>query len=194
VLAILGFCFPFGIVGLILGIIALVQLSQPNAQKQGKGLAIAALIVAAGTMALGSIASIGVLLPALGKARQSARQLKSATQVRAIDTALMMYAMDNKGWYPEPGANWQSRLPLDPVLFVSPRAESAAATDSYIYVPGYKETDFKNPARTVLVYENPKYVPRGPIAVGFADGHIDLVRVDELKGLLDASDKPRENE
>ncbi len=43
---------------------------------------------------------IGVLLPALGKARESARQIKCLSNVRGLGQALTIYAGDFKGLYP----------------------------------------------------------------------------------------------
>src|SRR5262245_38490866 len=45
---------------------------------------------------------IGILLPALGKARQSARQLKDSTQVRGIHQAMVVWAQNNSDFYPLP--------------------------------------------------------------------------------------------
>lgn len=45
---------------------------------------------------------VGILLPALGKARQSARQLKDSTQVRGIVQALVIFAGNNQSQYPLP--------------------------------------------------------------------------------------------
>jgi prepilin-type N-terminal cleavage/methylation domain-containing protein len=45
---------------------------------------------------------IGILLPALGKARQSARQLKDSTQVRGIHQGMVMWAQNNNDDYPMP--------------------------------------------------------------------------------------------
>jgi prepilin-type N-terminal cleavage/methylation domain-containing protein len=45
---------------------------------------------------------VGILLPALGKARASARQLKDSTQVRSIVTALVVWAGNNQSQYPLP--------------------------------------------------------------------------------------------
>ncbi|TVQ60628.1 MAG: type II secretion system protein [Phycisphaerales bacterium] len=45
---------------------------------------------------------IGILLPALGKARQSARQLKDSTQVRGIVQAMTIWAGNNNDDYPLP--------------------------------------------------------------------------------------------
>jgi prepilin-type N-terminal cleavage/methylation domain-containing protein len=46
---------------------------------------------------------VGILLPALGKARASARQMKDATQVRGIQQAMAIWANQNQGNYPDPG-------------------------------------------------------------------------------------------
>jgi prepilin-type N-terminal cleavage/methylation domain-containing protein len=45
---------------------------------------------------------IGILLPALGKARQSARQLKDSTQVRGIHQGMVVWAQNNSDDYPLP--------------------------------------------------------------------------------------------
>ncbi|MFG0326423.1 MAG: type II secretion system protein [Phycisphaerales bacterium JB037] len=45
---------------------------------------------------------IGILLPALGKARQAARQLTDANQVKQIHTAMVTWAGNNDGDYPLP--------------------------------------------------------------------------------------------
>ncbi len=43
---------------------------------------------------------IGILLPALGAARRTARQMQSSTQVRGIHNALVTYAQGNKSYFP----------------------------------------------------------------------------------------------
>ena len=45
---------------------------------------------------------IGILLPALGKARATARQLKDSTQVRAVIQAMAIWAQNNQELYPTP--------------------------------------------------------------------------------------------
>jgi prepilin-type N-terminal cleavage/methylation domain-containing protein len=45
---------------------------------------------------------IGILLPALGKARASARQIKDSTQVRGVHQGLVMFAGNNQDQYPMP--------------------------------------------------------------------------------------------
>ncbi|MGH7242013.1 MAG: hypothetical protein ACREJD_01175 [Phycisphaerales bacterium] len=43
---------------------------------------------------------IGILLPALGKARNSARQTKCLANMRSMGTVLLLYTNENKNWYP----------------------------------------------------------------------------------------------
>ncbi|MCC5786972.1 MAG: type II secretion system protein [Phycisphaerales bacterium] len=45
---------------------------------------------------------IGILLPALGKARQAARQLKDASQIRGIHQTMVQFATQNQERYPLP--------------------------------------------------------------------------------------------
>ncbi len=45
---------------------------------------------------------IGILLPALGKARQRANSLKDATQVRSLMQGLVVFAGNNRDYYPLP--------------------------------------------------------------------------------------------
>jgi prepilin-type N-terminal cleavage/methylation domain-containing protein len=43
---------------------------------------------------------IGILLPALGAARRTARQMQNGTQVRGIHQACIIFAQGNNTWYP----------------------------------------------------------------------------------------------
>ncbi|MBL9001407.1 MAG: prepilin-type N-terminal cleavage/methylation domain-containing protein [Phycisphaerae bacterium] len=45
---------------------------------------------------------IGILLPALGKARASARQLKDSTQIRGVHQGMVLFAQNNSDNYPIP--------------------------------------------------------------------------------------------
>ncbi len=187
-------CIPgLPIVGLVLGIVAMNRAKSQPERYGGHGLALAAVIIGGIGIIPSCAFSAGIFLPALGKARQSARQLKSSTQVRQIQMALLAYANDNRGWFPEPGADWQARLGKyapTPGIFVSPFAGESTAGDSYLYVPGYTVPSPADAANVVLVYDNPVYVPRGKINIGMADGTVQAIRVQELQAYLDAAPKP----
>ncbi|MEM7756152.1 MAG: prepilin-type N-terminal cleavage/methylation domain-containing protein [Planctomycetota bacterium] len=54
---------------------------------------------------------IGILLPALGKARLTAKQLQNNTQLRSMHQALVLHAGGNRGWYTGydgAGGRWKS--------------------------------------------------------------------------------------
>jgi prepilin-type N-terminal cleavage/methylation domain-containing protein len=68
--------------------------------KLNKGFTLIELLVVIAIIAL----LIGILLPALGKARGSARQLKDSSQVRGILTGMVTWAQNNRDRYPLPSA------------------------------------------------------------------------------------------
>jgi prepilin-type N-terminal cleavage/methylation domain-containing protein len=63
-----------------------------------KGFTLIELLVVIAIIAL----LIGILLPALGRARQSARQIKDSSQVRGIIQANILWAQNNRDRYPTP--------------------------------------------------------------------------------------------
>ena len=67
---------------------------------------------------------IGILLPALGKARQSARQLKDSTQVRGIHQGMVVWAQNNNDDYPLP-----SRIDRQNYVIAAPPVGSESKKD-----------------------------------------------------------------
>lgn len=72
---------------------------------------------------------IGILLPALGAARRTARQLQNSTQLRGIHQGMFAFAQSNKGFYPGLDARGQ---PLQggtasPAHVSNPRADFTSA-------------------------------------------------------------------
>ncbi len=97
VLGILGVitCGITAIVGLILGILGLNAIRESRGRLKGQGLATAGIVVSSICLVFGLLGGImaGMLLPALARARDEARKVKCASNLRNIAQAMNLYLM-----------------------------------------------------------------------------------------------------
>jgi prepilin-type processing-associated H-X9-DG protein len=191
-------CGITALVGLVLGIIALVRINKSKGQLGGQGLALAGIIVSAVFLLIGPIPA-AMLLPALSKAKQKAAGILCMSNVKQLNLALIMYADDNKERFPT-GTAWCDSL----------RAYLGGSTNAFICPQGARDQrchyalnaqlagrgmkEVQAPAQTVLVFEidggwnmsgGRELFPATPrhsraYSVGFADGHAEMVRPDRL--------------
>ncbi len=134
--------------------------------KKNRGFTLIELLVVIAIIAL----LIGILLPALGKARQSARQLKCSSQVRGILQGCVLWAQSNQDKYPDPGKIDQQNFTLAD--------------------PGYAAQ--KNQTRNIysLLIYNSFFPPELLVTPAEADGEIvryEGYELDDPQGAVDAT-------
>ncbi len=101
---------------------------------------------------------IGILLPALGKARQRANQLKDSTQIRSIMQSMVIFAGNNKDNYPLP-----SRIDRN---------------DTTIAVPDDQSPQIKNTTGNIFSV----LISQGLIEVGICLSPVELGLYEEYEG------------
>jgi hypothetical protein len=147
-------CWPVGVVGLVLGIVALVKIGNQPARYGGKGMAIGG-VCTGGLSILMVPVMIAILLPSLSRARELSKRSVCAVNLRGIGQAMYIYAQDEpEGRFPEAGADWMGRLInagyTTPKQYVCPSTADTLGDCSYIYVPGYS---VNCDPRQIIVYE-----------------------------------------
>ncbi len=103
VLGILG----FGLIGLILGIVALSQINKSDGEIGGKGLAIGGIIT---SVVWGPMIFLAILFPVFAKGKGIAYSAVCMSRQQSISMCLEMYQQDNGGKMPPADGNWASLL------------------------------------------------------------------------------------
>jgi prepilin-type processing-associated H-X9-DG protein len=193
-------CGIASLVGLILGIIALVRINNSQGRIGGQGLALAGTVVSGVFLLLAPI-SLALVLPAFARAKQKASAVQCMNNVRQLNLGLIMYANDNKDVFPS-GTKWCDLImPYEKAStpFVCPLGK-AGKRCHYAFnakLVGRELKDVQSPAQTVLIFETDggwnvaggrellPATPRhnGAHAIGFVDGHSEIVRPARLQQL-----------
>ncbi|MEZ6317133.1 MAG: hypothetical protein R3B49_00065 [Phycisphaerales bacterium] len=128
---------------------------------------------------------VGIMLPALGKARQEAFRIVSESDVRDITAGVAKYAVMYQDAIPSPGADWEALLAskgwVAPETFHPVRWSSSGP--AYFLVPIGRFQDVEFPTTTPLVYEHPG-LNRGGVTVGFVDGHVEFVSDEAFESMM----------
>jgi hypothetical protein len=128
---------------------------------------------AIGGVAAGAMGA-AVLMPALAKAKEKAKDVSSMNNLRQIGLSMMVYADDHKGAYPKELADLVKDASLSPKALECNRKPKDFTGPGYVYVAGLTS---KAPAlaTSVLAYENPGFCNNGKLYVLYGDAHVEMV-------------------
>ena len=197
VLGILGIlsCGLTSLIGLILGIVAMVKIKNSDGQLKGNGLAIAGVCVS-GLFLLMIPIWAAMLLPALAKAKQRAQAINCVNNAKQIALAIRIYSTDNSDQFPYK-TNWCDAIqqnigsPRPLQCPASPGSRSGYAFNEKL--DGLKAGDVD--PQTVMIFEStigwngaggaeslttPRHGRAGGVIVGFADGSVQRVQASQL--------------
>jgi prepilin-type processing-associated H-X9-DG protein len=149
----------------------------------------------------GPAVALGLLMPAVSKARGEAERVKSASNLRQIGVGVMMYSQDNKSDCP-PDLGVLCSYGLIPAVFVSPfsgksvppelraqtpeqRAAWVNQNADYVYLGKGKKMD-KLRADDPLVYEKLELGRGQGINILFGDGHVEWLKMADAQRILGA--------
>lgn len=201
VLGILGFCSGglTAVVGLVLGILAMVKIRKSHGALRGFGLAVAGTAVSAVLMLLVPV-MLGLFLPALAKAQTRATSVMCMNNLKQLALGAMMYAGDNKERFPA-ATNWADALKtyVGGSEKVFQCAQGAPGQRSHYAfnaaLSGLEQSKLTAPAQTVLFFEidggwnasgGPELLLKQPrhgtsYGVVFADGHAEIASAPRLR-------------
>jgi prepilin-type processing-associated H-X9-DG protein len=163
---------------IILGILALNKIKKSPATLGGQGLAIAGLVTGAiGTLL--TFITVAMLVPAVTAGRSAAYDAICLNNVKQIMVASTAYATAHDNTMPETldqvKPYWGGVQPDKNPMLICHAAADQSQPSYEIVAPGKKLTAVANPSKTVFIREiQPNH--NGRRAVGFMDGHVDMVR------------------
>ena len=149
---------------------------------------------------------VSVLLPSLNRAREQANRVKSASNLRQIGIAAMMYSNDNNGKLPDSLGVMATKYDLTPQVFSNPRSNNNLnpspgltpdqlsqwidQNSDYVWLgKGKKNTA---PADDILAYEKFEGLQDG-INILYGDGHVEFQTMARAHQLIDAATQSQPN-
>ncbi|MDY7011501.1 MAG: DUF4190 domain-containing protein [Planctomycetota bacterium] len=178
VLGICGFIPWFGLlcglVGVILGIVALAQ------QTSRKGLAIAGIITGVTGPVLMIALIVALALPALGYAKEQARQALCQANLNGIGKSIIIYSSENNDAYPPNLEMMISSSGMPKELMRCPSDKSNRDCD-YFYSPPAEKTSEDTNDQTIIACDFKSNHSGKGRNVLFSDGHVQWLTEEQFQ-------------
>ena len=159
---------------------------------------LAKIFMSVGGGLVGLVLLFGIFAPSLCRSRETANRVKCASNLRQIGQAILLYAHDNGGHYPQKLGQLLTTQDITVEVFTCPSSNDEKAPGetpvqqaakleteprhlSYIYV-GHDLTS-QSPAETPVCYEAIDNHDNDGSNVLFVDGHVEWIGRRELAKL-----------
>ena len=156
VLGVAGCLGITAVIGLVLGIVALLKIEKSQGRLGGRGLAIAGICVSAVMLVFGLPMLAGLMLPALAKAKDRAQTINCFSNVKELGATARTFVERNDGVLPQ-GTNWCDVLRPHvraQNVFYCPREKSQLCGYGFNAALSGRTLSEVNPA-TVMFFEIP---------------------------------------
>lgn len=189
-----------GLIGIILGSVAIVGITRSAGRLGGQGLAIGGIALSTVSLVVGLLL-LGIFLPSIGSPRQAAVNAMSMSSLRQVSVAASSYAIDYNDYLPRSG-DWVDLLDayvqdVDALVSLPKSPGQGRAYAMNRLLDGLRYVDVSDPARTVLFYEaqfgsplagGSELLPAQPrygqgYVIMFVDGHVETVIPEALDSL-----------
>lgn len=139
-----------------------------------------------------------ILFPSLNRARETANRVKSASNLRQIGIAMLLFSNENKQKLPDSFGQMITTQDIGVEVFANPRLGTSVPPDvlaanadakgdwadensDYVYL-GQGKTANAGPEE-VMAYENPDGLDDG-INILFGDGHVEFVQMEDAMRMI----------
>jgi len=190
-----------GVIGLVLGIVALSAIRKSAGRLTGNGLALAGIIVSCVSFMF-VLVQIAIFMPALFRAKTQAKIIVSSSNLKQLSLAAMIYSEENDYKLP-PSESWPEVLRpycsnMDALLKSPFDPDAGRAYAMNANLDGLKLRDIEQPPMAVLFFEcrfgspaggGRELLPEQPRSrrgyqIAFLDGHVECVRQERLDELI----------
>lgn len=167
---------------IILGILAIRNIDASSGALEGRGKAIAGIITG-GVGIIAGLAFVGIVvatfIPAFSKVRENANAIYQVNEIRQITMACKMYAMENDGKFPP---HLEVLVPnfLESEELLTWEDRKTREKLPYLYRPGLKQESA--PDEPIVLAPAAINHRR---AVGYADGHVEAMKLPLPEELLE---------
>jgi len=136
-----------------------------------------------GAIATAALAA-GVMMPALGKAREAAKMTKSMVQLRSVGQAYQIYANANNDTFPKDTQDLIAQRYITRELLDSPEGDAPDGQDYWFDTSGLKLSAVQDSTHRVMGYDRAMLSTGKNVNVLFYDGHVETMPSSAFRQLI----------